>query len=312
MFSDVVYRLRAVFRRKTVEQELDDELRFHLDQQAAKCARAGASPEEANRMARLSLQGPEQAKERCRDARGTVLWDATAQDLRYAIRQLRGAPAFAMVTVAVLALGIGANTAIFSLLNAVMLRSLPVRDPQQLLVPRWTAKATPHPYDSDGFEPCFASKAAKAEGGCSFSYPLFKLIASNNEIFSSATAFAGPIQLNIKASGPASVISGEIVSGSFFQTLGVHAALGKMFDEHDDTPAAAATVVLSYGYWQSAFGGDPSMVGKAIRLNAKPFTVIGVARARFPSPLAGQILRTVAPSSLGHQSGDKLGIPSSR
>jgi predicted permease len=203
------------------------------------------------------------------------------QDLRYAIRQLRGAPAFAVVTIAVLALGIGANTAIFSLLNAVMLRSLPVRDPQQLLVPRWTAKATPHPYDSDGFEPCFASKAPKAEGGCSFSYPLFKLIESNNEIFSSATAFAGPIQLNIKASGPASVISGEIVSGSFFQTLGVHAALGRLFDEHDDIPAATATVVLSYGYWQSAFGGNPSVVGKAIRLNAIPFTVIGVAEPSF-------------------------------
>ena len=240
-------------------------------------------------MARLSLQGPEQVKEQCRDARGTVLWDTILQDLRYAIRQVRGAPGFAGVVIAVLALGIGANTAIFSLLDAVVLRSLPVRNPQQLLVPRWAAKDTPHPYDVDDYEFCFASQVPDAQGSCTFSYPLFKSIELKNDIFSSAAAFAGPVQLNAVANGPAAVINGEIVSGSFFQTLGVRAVLGRTFEEHDDTSTANTTVVLSYGYWQSAFGGDASAIGKTIRLNAVPFTVIGVAQPGFNRLSPGRV-----------------------
>jgi predicted permease len=275
--SDVVYRLRALLGRKLLERELYEELRFHLEQLATKFVRAGFSLDEAQQMAHLTLQGIEQTKEQCRDARGTALLDTTAQDLRYALRQLKGAPAFAVVAIIVLALGIGANTAIFSLLDAVMLRSLPVRNPQQLLVPRWTAKATPHPYDSDDYEPCFDSRRPKAEGGCTFPYPIFKLVESKGDIFSKAAAFAGPVQLNVDAS----VVTGEIVSGSFFGTLGVHAALGRTFDEHDDTAGAGATIVLSYSYWQRAFGGDPFVIGKTVRLNAIPFTVIGVAESGF-------------------------------
>ncbi len=290
MFSDLIYRMRAVFRRNVVEQDLDDELQFHLEEQAAKYARAGASADEANRLARIELQGPEQAKEQCRDARGTILWDTTVQDLRYAIRQLRGAPGFTGVVIAILALGIGANTAIFSLLDAVVLRSLPVRDPQQLLVPRWTAKATPHPYDVDDYESsCFASRRPAAQGSCTFSYPLFKSIELKNDIFSSAAAFAGPVQLSATANGPPAMINGEIVSGSFFQTLGVHAVLGRTFDQHDDISTAGATVVLSYGYWESAFGGDPSAIGKSIRVNAVPFTVLGVAQPGFNRLSPGQV-----------------------
>ncbi len=289
MFNDLVHRLRALLRSKAVEQELDDELNFHLVQQAGKYMRAGLSPEEANRMARLSLQGPEQAKEACRDARGISLWVTTMQDLRYGFRQLGRNPGFAAVATLVLALGIGANTAIFSLLDAVMLRSLPVRDPQQLVVPKWTAKATPHPFGSSSFEPCFESKSPKKEDNCSFSYPVFKLIESRSDIFSGVTAFAGPAQLNVKASGAAQLVSGEIVSGSFFQTLGVRAALGRVLDKHDDSPGANAAAVLSYGYWQSAFGGDRSALGEAIRLNGVPFTVVGVAEPSFNRLSPGKV-----------------------
>jgi predicted permease len=289
MFSDLMYRLRAVLRRKAVEQELDDELRFHLEQQAVKYARAGVSADEAHRLASLALQGPEQAKERCRDARGTLLWDATLQDLRYAIRQLRGAPGFAMVAIVILALGIGANTAIFSLLDAVMLRSLPVRDADQLFVPRWTAKAMPSPYDAEDYESCFESKVPGGKGGCTFPYPVFRLIESKHDLFSGAAAFAGPVSMNANANGSSAVIHGEIVSGNFFETLGLRAVLGRTFNEHDDTPAANATVVLSYVYWQSAFGGDTSLLGKTIRLNAVPFTVIGVAEPGFSRLSPGQV-----------------------
>jgi predicted permease len=304
MFSDLGYRLRAIFHRNAVEKELEEELQFHLEQQAAKYARKGANADEANRMARLALEGPEQVKEQCRDARGTVLWDTILQDLRYAARQLRSAPAFATVVIAVLALGIGANTAIFSLLDVVVLRSLPVRDPQQLLVPRWTAKNTPSPYDADDDESCFVSRARDAQGGCTFSYPLFKSIESKDDIFSSVAAFSGPVQVNAMTNGAVEIINGEVVSGNFFQTLGVHAILGRTFDEHDELSTASAMVVLSYGYWQSAFGGDPSVIGKTVRLNAVPFTVIGVAEPGFNHLSPGIIYELWMPI---HSSGS-LGI----
>jgi predicted permease len=307
MLSDLLYRLRAVFRRSIVERELEDELRFHVEEQASKYARAGTSAAEAERMARRDLEGPEQAKERCRDARGTVLWDTTMQDLRYAVRQLRSAPGFSGAVIAVLALGIGANTAIFSLLDAVVLRSLPVRDPQQLLVPRWTAKATPNPYDEDDYELCFGSRVPDVQGSCTFSYPLFKFIESKSDIFSSVTAFAGPVSLSANANGSAAVIDGDIVSGNFFQTLGVGAILGRTFKAGDDTPTAPATVVLSYGYWRSAFGGNPSVLGKAIRLNAVPFTVIGVAEPSFNRLSPGRVCELWMPI----HAGSNLGISGS-
>ncbi len=168
MFNDLVYRLRALLKGKALERELDDELRFHLEQQAGKLVRAGASQEEANKMARMSLRGPEQTKEACRDARGISFWVTTMQDLRYGVRQLGRNLGFAIVATLVLALGIGANTAIFSLLDAAMLQSLPVRNPQELVVPKWTAKATPRSGGSSSFEPCFKSKSPKPEGSCSF------------------------------------------------------------------------------------------------------------------------------------------------
>lgn len=304
MFSDLAYRLRAMFRRKAVEQELDDELKFHLEQQAAKHIRAGASTDEANRFARLALQGPEQAKERCRDARGTFVWDATLQDLRYTIRQLRGSPGFAIVAIVIMALGIGANTAIFSLLDAVMLRSLPVRDPQQLIVPRWSAKKMPSSFDSSDYEWCFASRRLDAKGECVFPYPVFEAIQSKHDLFSSVAAFAGPISVTARANGTATVIKGQIVSGSFFRTLGIRALLGRTFAEQDDSQVANPTAVLSYAYWQSAFGGDASVVGKTVRLNAVPFTVIGVAEPGFNRLSLGNVCELWLPV---HASG-KLGL----
>ncbi len=299
MFNDLVYRLRALVKGKALERELDDELRFHVEQQAEKYGRAGASPAEANRMARVSLQGPEQTKEACRDARGISLWVTTIQDLRYRFRQLGRNPGFAIVATLVLALGIGANTVIFSLLDAVMLQSPPVRAPQELVVPKWTAKATPRSFGSSSFEPCFESKGRSPRDNCSFSYPVFKLIESRHDIFTGVTAFAGPAQLNVKASGAAQLVRGEIVSGGFFQTLGVRAGVGRTLDRQDDSPRANAVVVLSYGYWQSAFGGDRSAVGKTIRLNGVPFMVVGVAERSFSHLSPGRVCDLWLPIEAG-------------
>jgi len=307
MFSDFIYRLRAIIRRGAVEQELDDEFAFHLEQETAKYARRGFSAEKASRLARMSSfagQGPEQAKESCRDARGVAFWDSAMQDLRYAIRQMRRAPAFTLMTVLILALGIGANTAIFSLLDAVVLRTLPVRAPQQLIVPAWHAKATPHPFDYSDFESCFANTGAGPEEKCSFSYPFFKMLESNSEIFSDVTAFAGPMQLSMAGGGGASIVDSLVVSGSFFQTLGTKAVLGRTFSRQDDSANAAATVVLSYALWRKDFGSDPNVIGTTIRLNTIPFTVIGVAERSFKGLSPGRDCALWLPM----HAVDKLGI----
>jgi predicted permease len=222
----------------------------------------------------------DQIRDSRRNARALV-FGSTLQDVRYGLRQLSRNPGFTVVAALVLALGIGANTAIFSLLDAVMLRSLPVGNPEQLLVPRWTARDTPHPFNVGESEPYFAGRAHKPEGSCSFSYPVFKLMQTRTDLFESATAFAGPTPVNSKASGLAAQIWADVVDGSFFQTLRVHTAAGRPLLPQDDASYAEPAVVLSYGYWQSAFGGDPAAVGKTVRLKGVPFTVAGIAESRF-------------------------------
>jgi len=143
MLSDFYIRLRSIFRRAKVEEELEDELRFHQEQQVGKYMRAGMSREEALRQVRLEFGGHEQVKEDCRDARGVSFFESLGQDLRYGLRMLAKSPAFTVVIIVTVALGIGANTAIFTLVNAIMLRSIPVRDPQQLVVAQWSAHKRP-------------------------------------------------------------------------------------------------------------------------------------------------------------------------
>jgi len=304
MFSDLICRLRAIIRRRAVEQELEDEFAFHLEQETAKHISRGISAPEASRRARLALQGPEQAKENCRDARGVAFCDSAIQDVRYAMRQMRRAPAFTLAAVLIIALGIGANTAIFSLLDVVVLRTLPVRDPGHLIVPAWHAKATPHPFDYSDFESCFSNTGAGPEDKCSFSYPFLTMLESNHEIFSDVTAFAGPMQLSMSADGAATIADSLVVSGSFFQTLATKPALGRTFSRQDDSADAAATVVLSHALWRKDFGSDPKVIGSTIRLNTVPFSVIGVAEPSFKGLSPGRDCALWIPI----HAVDKLGI----
>jgi predicted permease len=207
-----------------------------------------------------------------------TLW----QDIRYGLRMLGKNPGFTAVAVATLALGIGANTAIFSLVNAVMLQSIPVQNPQQLVVLSWSAHAHPQNAGSSSFGDCQWTKwTEKVAGSCSFSYPMFKEIREHAGTFSSVGAFAGPAQLDLTGNGTASIARGEIVSGDYFHTLGVPAAMGRTIEPMDERPGAEAVAVLSYAYWQGAFGGAQSAIGKSIKLNGVPFTIIGVADAGF-------------------------------
>ena len=279
MLSDLYIRLRSIFRRAKVEEELDDELRFHQEQQADKYMRAGLSRDQALRQVRLDFGGHEQVKEDCRDARGVSFLESLARDLRYGLRMLAKSPAFTTIVILTLALGIGANTAIFTLVNAVMLRSIPVRDPQQLVVAQWSARKAPKALGMSSFGDC----AHNREGtiGCSLPYPLFQEIQSQKKVFADAMAFAGPSQMDLSGNGIAAIAQGELVSGSYFQTLGVSPALGRTLTPDDEKPGAPAVVVLDYGYWQRSFAGSPAALGRTIRLNNAVFTIIGVAEPGF-------------------------------
>jgi predicted permease len=240
----------------------------------------GLSEEEASAMARRNLGNITKAKERFYEAHRWRWLDHLWQDLGFGLRQLRRSPGFTAVAVLTLALGIGANTAIFSLIDAVMLRSIPVRHPSQLVVFRWKAR---HPLRINGysdFGDC-PDHGGAGLSGCSFPMPVFEAMRSEARLFSGVTVFAGPAQLELSGNGPPSMAGGELVSGDYFSTLGVSAAIGRTLGPGDDSPAASPVVVLSYAYWQSAFGSKRSVLGRLIDLNNVPFTIVGVAAPSF-------------------------------
>jgi predicted permease len=272
--------LRTLFGKKQAEQEMDDELRAYLDAAAQQKMRAGMSADEARRTARLEMGSVDGVKEEIRSAGWESTLETLWHDLRYGVRQLRRNPGFTTVAVVTLALGIGANTAIFSLIDAVMLRALPVYDPAQLVVLRWAAHKKPRRNGTSSFGDCERSDD-KNPFGCSLPYPFFELIRSQKDVFSGATAFAGPAHLVLTGNGLARMAGGEMISGDYFSTLGVKAVAGRTLGPDDDLPSAAPAVVLSYAYWQTAFGGSPSALGRTILLNNVPFTIVGVAEPGF-------------------------------
>jgi MacB-like protein len=209
------------------------------------------------------------------------------QDSRYSVRMLAKAPGFATVAVLTLALGIGASTAIFSLIDGVILRSLPVRDPNQLIILQWRAHKSPEIDEYSSFGDCGES-GISGPSGCSFPLPIFEQIRSQTNAFSSMTAFAGPAALDLSGNGPASIVEGEIVSGDYFSTLGVNAAVGRTLSPSDDSLSASPAAVLSYAYWQSAFGGSRSVLGRTILLNNVAFTIVGVADPSFTNLSPGK------------------------
>jgi predicted permease len=220
------------------------------------------------------------------------------QDLRYGIRMLAKSPGFTFVAVLTLALGIGASTAIFSLIDAVMFRSLPVRDPSQLVLLRWTAHKTPERNGVSSFGDCGGEGNDRNPSGCSFPEPFYERIRSDKEVFFGATAFAGPAHLVLSGNGAARMARGEIVSGDYFSTLGVGAALGRTLGPDDDSPSASPAAVLSYAFWQAAFGGNRSAVGQTVLLNSVPFTIVGVADPSFTHLSPGKTQDLFLPLSM--------------
>jgi len=204
------------------------------------------------------------------------------QDVRFGLRMLAKHKGFTAIAILTLAFGIGANTAIFTLLNAVMLQSIPVKNPQELVILRWSAHGRPEDSGSSSFGDCQATHwSDTSSGSCSFPYPVFQQFRSSNVGFSSVAAFAGPTQADLSGNGEASMVQAELVSGDYFQTLGVTSALGRTIQPDDERQGAEAVAVLNHAYWQRAFGADPGVVGRTIKLNGVPFIIVGVADPGF-------------------------------
>ncbi len=269
-------------RRKRMLEELNLDIRDHIESETQDNIARGMSPEEARYAAVRKFGNVTRVKEETREVWSFVWLEQLGQDIHYGLRMLAKSPGFAAVAILTLALGIGANTAIFSLIDAVMLRSLPVGNPSELVVLQWSARNSPniHGYQSGGDCSNDLRFGARNPSGCSFSEPMFREIAQAR-LFSGTAAFASAERLDLSGNGPPSVINGQIASGDFFHTLGVKAAVGRVFEPSDDSPSAAPVAVLNYGYWQSAFGGSRDVIGRTIDLNNVAFTIIGVAEQRF-------------------------------
>lgn len=274
LWSRLRFWLNAILRRSRLESEMDAELNFHVETYAEDLVRSGIPRHEALRRARLEFGGLEQTKEVCRDARGLNLLDSLLQDIRYALRMVSKNPGFTAVAVLTLALGIGANTAIFTVINAVMLRALPVQDAEQLV--------------TVGNPAMVHSWGTGTPRTDVFSYPLYREVRDNNSVFSSVLASAHLENLRIAIESGAENINGRLVTENYFQTLGVGALLGRTFTADEDRiPGGDPVLVISYGYWHRRFAGDPAVVGRKVRLNNYPFTVIGVAPPGFFGEVVG-------------------------
>jgi predicted permease len=288
--------------RKRILEELDADIRDHIARETQDNIERGMSPEEARYAAMRKFGNVTRVKEDTREVWSFVWLEQLLQDIRFGLRMLRKSPGFATVAILTLALGIGANTAIFSLIDAVMLRSLPVENPSQLVLLKWGARKAPnvHGYTSAGDCPNNLRFGADNPSGCSFSEPMFREIVQAN-VLSGAAAFANSGRLNLTGNGPAVVINGQLVSGDFFRTLGLKAVMGRLLEAADDTPSAAPVAVLNYGYWQSAFGGSRDLLGRTIELNNVPFTIIGVAESRFTGITPGSDYDVWMPLSDGQR-----------
>jgi predicted permease len=301
MLNKLALRLRSLFRRDAVNSELDDELRLHIDRQIEQNIAAGMPSDEARYAALREFGGVDQIREECNDMRNVNWLQDFAQDVRYGVRVLAKSPGFAIIAVLTLALGIGANTAIFSLIDTALLRMLPVSNPQNLMLLRWTARANPNHLDESSYGDCPERQDKTGAGNCVFSEPLFHEIQATN-LFSQLTAFSGGGGLDLTGNGAATTVDGiEYVSGSYFQTLGVRPESGRLISSADDAPAASPVAVLSYAYWRAQFSGSPSAIGKTIYLNRVPFTIVGVAEPRFDALSPGRFIQIWLPLSAQRQ-----------
>jgi len=261
-------RFAALFRKGRLEQEMNEELRAHLEMLIEENVRRGMSRENARYAALQSFGGVEQVKENYREQRGLPLMDTFSQDVRSGLSQLRRNPTFAAVAILTLALGIGANTAIFSAVYAVLLKPLPFASPGQLVR-------------------VFEVNQASGITGSGCSYPEFLEWRRQNHVFSGMAGVQGH-ELTLTGRDEPMVVKVGDVTADFFSILGVAPLAGRTFLPEDGEQGAAPVAVLSYGLWRSRFGADSALIGKSIDLDKRPFTVVGVMPANFQFSLDGR------------------------
>jgi predicted permease len=269
--------LSRLLHRKRQEQFLDSELRFHIEQQIADFVARGMNTEEARRRVALDFGGLEQIKEECRDARGTRLLETFWQDIRFSARLLRKSPGFTAVAILTLALGIGANAAVFSLLYSLVFRNLPVPHPEELV--RLEARA-----DGDAF------------GGLSL--PMLEEISQRQNVFSSIFAWWGDGVFNVETDGSLTRADIWAVSGNFQSELGATPEAGRLIGSQDvdlRAPTATQVAVLNYRFWQRRYSGDRGVIGRTLKIEGVPFTIIGVTRKGFNGVSAEAMAEVMVP-----------------
>jgi len=250
---------KRLLRRTQMEAQLEKELTFHLEQHTSQLVARGITLDEARRQARLALGGPEQVKEKCRDARGTRWLEDLLQDTRYALRAFRKKPGFTLVALLILALGIGATTVMFTVINSVLLRPLSYPEPDRLLTLR-----------------VFTDQIGELWG---FSHPDFTDVKHDSQTLGlAAWTYGGG---TISQPGEPEYVNGRQISAELFSTLGISPVQGRAFRPDEDRPDAAAVAMISYGLWQRDFGGEPSAIGRSLVYDGKPYTVVGIAPSGF-------------------------------
>jgi MacB-like periplasmic core domain len=264
--KSVLNRAHFLFHKDVVEKELDEELRIHLENAIAERVSNGMKPAEARREALLELGGVEQIKEECREAHGVSRIETVLADLQFGLRTLRKSPGFTIVSVLTLALGIGANTAIFSMVNALLLHPYNFRN-LDALVCVWENRGMDEGFDARYIAPADAEDLRAANG-----------------VFAGLTTY-NMQSFGLGAEGDVQPILGSRVSANFFDVLAVTPAAGRLFSAAEEQPGADQVAILSYGAWQRRFGGDAQMLGKTISLNGRTYTIVGIMPKDFDYPV---------------------------
>lgn len=255
MLSDWAFRFRSLFKYSAVERELDDELRFHIEHLVESHMRQGLARDEAVRRARLEFGGLDQIREEHRDARGIRFVDDLGQDVQYAARQVARSPGFALLAVLCLGLGIGVNTTIFGVINSVLLRPMPVAEPERLIM-------------------------VTRGDSAAFSYPAYRDFHARTRVLSGLAA-AFPMESDLDVDGESDFVVAEVVSANYADVLGVKPSLGRWFVD-DREPVA----VISHAVWERRFNLSPQVVGRRIRSEAQSYTIVGVAPREFTGVFA--------------------------
>src|SRR5438552_4264887 len=278
-------RLLNWFRRRDLESGLDRELGYHIDRRVSDLMQSGLAESEARRRALLELGGLTRVREEVRDVWLTRWLRDFLHDLRFSARSFRRSPSFTLTAVIVLAFGIGATTATYSLVDQVILHALPVRQPQRLVLIDWKGDQV-----ADGF----GSRNL-------MSYPICRDLQLQDRFFEGVLCRAATT-VNLSTGGEPRPVGAEIVSGTYFSVLGVAPALGRVLGSDDDrTPGASPVVVLSYDFWKTQLASAPDVVGRKILVNRYPMTVVGVATPTFRGIDVGEVPSLWIPASMSAQ-----------